>query len=290
MNTEELPLLLFTLLSQWAVGTFVVSVIIRLCTKQETALKVTRLGILASGPVAALSSVLATLHLGSPAGVHNVMNNLATSWLSREGFFTSVFIVAWFAVFVLHRKGKVNRLLDLIAAVLGLAVIYSMASIYVASVKPAWATINTYISFFGTTLLFGVTGAALANVLGKQEADDGEEVLKVFRVANIAALAYLIFQLSCLPAYFAGLADGDAAAHATIALMGGIYAMAIGLKWVLVLSGNAILLYSVYGEERVLTGASRNAVFLATGFVMLGEFIGRYIFYATAISTAVGLN
>jgi len=288
MHTEDLPLLVFTLLSQWAVGTFLVAVVIRLCTGKQTALKVTRLGIMAAGPVAALSSLIAALHLGSPMAAPNAMNNLATSWLSREGLFTSMFIAVWFVVFMLHRQGKINLLLDLAAAVLGLAAIYSTSGIYATSVKPAWASINTYISFFGTTVLLGITGVAAANVLGAKEAAD-QAVIKIFRAAGIAALVCLILQIAYLPVYFAVLAAGDAAAQATVTLLGGSFALAVALKWILALGGSAVFLYSLYNPEKITAGMPKSAVLLAAVLVLVGEIIGRYVFYATAITTAVGL-
>ncbi|MEL7634264.1 MULTISPECIES: DmsC/YnfH family molybdoenzyme membrane anchor subunit [Sporomusa] len=288
MHTEDLPLLVFTLLSQWAVGTFLVAVVIRLCTGKETALAATRLGIMAAGPAAVLSSVIAALHLGSPMAAPNAMNNLATSWLSREGLFTSMFIALWFVVFLLHRQGKINRLLDLVTAVLGLAAIYSTSGIYTTSVKPAWASLNTYITFFGTTALLGITGVAFTNVLGAKGAAD-QTVIKIFRVAGIVALACLIVQIAYLPVYFAVLAAGDAAAQATVTLLGGSFALAVALKWMLALGGSAIFLYSLYNPTKVAAEMPKNAVFLAAGLILVGEIIGRYIFYATAITTTVGL-
>ena len=71
MFAEEWPLLVFTLLTQLAIGTFLMLILVRgLLASQDTqlAMKVVMPGITIAAPVMALALLLSLSHLGSPFG------------------------------------------------------------------------------------------------------------------------------------------------------------------------------------------------------------------------------
>ena len=87
------------------------------------------------------------------------------------------------------------------------------------------------------------------------------------------------------PVFVSTLNAGSSAAHDSAAMISGSYLMPLVIGALLSLAGVA-LLYSVLKNPRSVLPVNQ-----ALGALMLiaaGEFIGRYIFYATAVSIFTG--
>lgn len=96
MFAEEWPLMMFTLISQLAIGSFIMLACVRLfLTKQEgaTASKFTNPGFKAVGALMVLSLIFSLFHLGTPTGAYRSILNLGSSWLSREILTAGGFLV-----------------------------------------------------------------------------------------------------------------------------------------------------------------------------------------------------
>jgi DMSO reductase anchor subunit len=160
----ELPLLLFTLLGQMAVGGFWSMLLLfpqRWRLGQYDATIAWLLPILLMGVCLGAATLASFAHLGTRKNAWRVLINLRRSWLSREILFTGLFGMGWlFSVLELviwHR----NTIATLgVTATLGLGLVYSMAQVYRLPAIPAWNTWRTNIGFLISALLLGVSGMA----------------------------------------------------------------------------------------------------------------------------------
>jgi len=288
----EWPLLIFTILGQLAIGTFVILTLIRTLLQMKIGIKpaveVTKFGMLAVGPVILLALFASFLHLGSPLLAYNALGNLKTSWLSREILFTSLFLILWFATFYTSKKEASNQALSWVTSIVGLITIFCMAGIYAHSNRPAWTSANTYLSFFGATLVMGTISAGAAVVYGNRTQKLEGEALKVVQKVSIIALLAIAVQLIYLPIYISGLANNGVAAQASTQLLSGAYAFPFILKWILSILAGVMFFHVLYKQGEVHT-SSLNLVYVAFGIALLAELIGRYVFYATAVSAVFGL-
>jgi anaerobic dimethyl sulfoxide reductase subunit C (anchor subunit) len=106
-----------------------------------------------------LGGVFSIFHLKNWAHAYHALNNLKTSWVSKEIalFFLFVSCVAFLAL-LSWRKIKSNLLQHVIGiagALSGLALIYSMAKIYMLPAIPSWSAWTTPGLFFTAALLLG---------------------------------------------------------------------------------------------------------------------------------------
>jgi anaerobic dimethyl sulfoxide reductase subunit C (anchor subunit) len=154
---KERSLVAFTLLAQMAVGAFLTLGAVHLWAAWGTGM-VDR--ILLGIPALMLLAILASfLHLGAPRNAWRALANLRSSRLSREILFTLLFTAAsgLFAGLQWFHWGSVamRDVLAWVAALLGLALIVSMANAYRLRTVPDWNTWATPASFFITAGLLG---------------------------------------------------------------------------------------------------------------------------------------
>lgn len=172
MNLHELPMIIFTVLAQLSVGAFVALGVINLFGiprfGRDTIERVTDPAIYAIGPTLVFGLIASMFHMNDVTNVLNVVRNWDSSWLSREIIFGVGFaglgflfaIMQWFKI----GTHAVRQIIAGAAAVVGLALVYSMSMIYATLVTvPAWNTWAVPFQFFATTLLLGAlaVGAAI---------------------------------------------------------------------------------------------------------------------------------
>jgi anaerobic dimethyl sulfoxide reductase subunit C (anchor subunit) len=292
MFAEEWPLMMFTLLTQLAVGSFLMLVLIRTLlvkTIKQEANQFIQFGTKAVGIVMGIALVFSLFHLGTPTGAYRSILNLGSSWLSREILTAGGFFGLWFLTYTQLKKGNFNSILGWITAIIGLLAIYCMASIYATSVRPAWDNANTYLAFYGTTLLFGSVGATLSLLLGNKGMKVSDELGSILKKVSIIGLAAVIIPLVYLPVYISGLNGSGSAAMASAQMLSGTYAFTLIIRWILSVAGGILLTYFIFRQSN-RQPASANLIYLAFAGVFIGEFIGRYVFYASAVSIMIGLN
>ncbi|MCB8814989.1 dimethyl sulfoxide reductase anchor subunit family protein [Desulfosporosinus shakirovi] len=291
MFAEEWPLMMFTLISQLAIGSFIMLVLIRSMLAKKDALSAQRLtsfGFLAVGPIMALALFFSLFHLGTPMGAYRSILNLSSSWLSREILTAGLFFVLWFATYKAYQKENAGNALGWITSLVGLLTIFSMASIYSSSIRPAWSNAHTFIAFFGATLVLGYAGTmALIGHIVKGQTLSAEAMAALKKVGYAAAVA-LIIPLIYLPVYFGNLNSGDAAAQASSMLLSGSYLIPLVLRWVLSLIGVMMLINVIVKQSKGAKTLPANSILLAVALILVGEFIGRYVFYASAVSIMIG--
>lgn len=306
MNVHDWSLIIFTVLAQMSVGSFIVLGIVyffvRRAAGPEEADRMSDRALLAIGPVLVLAMLASLWHLGNPINAPRAVTNLASSWLSREIFFGVLFAVtgAIFAFMQWRKLGSfaVRNVIAVVAAIIGILFVVSMAMVYMLPTQPAWNSIATPISFMVTTGLLGLfaTGAAfIANYAYLQRTNPGcadEQCVllrKVMRWIATIALVFLGIELVVLPLYIGSLVTGNAAAVASANLLIQDFGLLLGLRIVLVFVGAGILALFIYrnasapGREQLLG----TLAYTAFALVFIAEVMGRYLFYATHVRIGV---
>lgn len=171
MNIHELPMILFTVLSQMSVGAFVMLGFLQLLTAGRSSAKVVdRLSnpaLLAIGPTLVAGLVASTFHMNDISNTLNVLRHWDSSWLSREIIFGVAFAALGFFYVVAQWRGWfspfVRQLLAGLTALVGLVLVWCQAMIYHTLVTvPGWHHWFTPVRFFATTIMLGALAVAVA--------------------------------------------------------------------------------------------------------------------------------
>ena len=164
----EIPLIIFTLLAQMAIGTFVTLLMIYwILSNKLVAGRITILPLLSVGAAIVVALFTSLFHLGKPKNAWRVINHLRKSWISREILFTSGFTGLW-AIYTglrLFQIGTDSMWIGLavLTAFCGLAALYCMQRVYQLRIIPAWNTDRTLLEFAVSALGLGglLTGSLL---------------------------------------------------------------------------------------------------------------------------------
>ncbi len=165
---DEIPLILFTLLAQMAIGAFgTIFMILWLFNDKLAAGQITFVPLLAVGVAITVALLVSFFHLGTPKNAWRTLNHLRKSWLSREIFFTSGFAGLW-AIYTGMRLFHIGTFwvgasLAAVTALCGLIALYSVQSVYRLRSVPAWNTKRTLLEFTISSVGLGclLTGALL---------------------------------------------------------------------------------------------------------------------------------
>jgi len=272
----ELSLVLFTVISQLAVGAFVTLWMLEALGKKisiETGkmLTISILGITAIGLVISLT------HLGHPFKAYMALTNVGNSWLSREVIMFSLFFAAILIYFLQWKDGMQNtrKLIGLVGAIIGTVGVIFSGMIYVLPAMPAWNNFSPVIFFLITALLLGPVYVSSVLVWRKE-----------MQLPNIAVLALVAIIISILASllHLSTISSGSIAQSmtATNMLASSVFWLRIVIGWVIPL---AIFAHYAYHKQQM------NASILVTAFVMLlaGEFMARELFYSTVVALQIGL-
>lgn len=160
---RERSLILFTVLAQAAVGAALSLGVVRFWISpragEAVAGAMTANTLLFIGPLFGLALLASFFHLGSPSNAWRAFANLRASWLSREILFAVLFaaLCGLLAGSQYYRLGPplLQSILTWLAALCGLALLYSMSRVYMLRTVPAWNAPATLLSFFSASFLLG---------------------------------------------------------------------------------------------------------------------------------------
>jgi anaerobic dimethyl sulfoxide reductase subunit C len=300
MNIHDWSLIGFTILAQMSAGAFVVLGIIHFFVSQKAGMaeadRMSDRALLAIGPVLGLGFIASLFHLGNPFQAFLAVSNFESSWLSREILFGVLFAGTGglFALMQWRKIGgfAVRRILALAAAVIGLALVLAISQVYMLRTVPVWNSWATPVSFFATTFLLGglAIGTALVVNYSMVKGKDPEcaelqcDLLRwSLRFIALLSLVLLGVQVITWPWYIATLASGSAIAAA--ATLTGSFASLFVLRVVLVFLGAGVVGFFLY-RNTLQTGneiAMGNLAVVAFALVLVGEVMGRFLFYASYI-------
>lgn len=275
MISGEWTLIVFSLLTQCAVGTWLVTMILRAViarrADQSTAYQLTRQAVIVVGPLISIALVTSIFHLGSPMLAYGSIANLGTSWLSREIVSSGLFLFLWIITYyVNYRKGSAGRALVALTSLLGILAVFSMASIYYYTPVPAWSTVHTYLSFFAAALILGSLISALLLSFASRESELKPEIRKLVGKLAIVALVAAILQLIFPPA------------------VEGSYSLPLLMHRLLLVAG-AVIFAGYWQRMSQKPEQKVNHAVIGTyiGLIVAGEVLGRYLFYTGANSLPI---
>ena len=303
METRDWSLVVFTLLSQAAVGAFLtLQVLRRLAARRGAAASAGALFVPLLAVLIVLSAGLfaALFHLSTPLQAARAVVNFSSSWLSREIVFGSLFAALLGALVALERQARgssprASRWLAPLAALAGVTFLYCQTAIYLLPAQPAWNSFATPAAFGGTALRLGILGVAAGAVAwGLPPAADpaarrGATSWTTVRGLALAGLVVLATELVVLPLHLAALAaDGSAAAAASAQRLTGDYGGVLLLRLTLLGVAAATLAGVARGAGRLARRPLTAALtYVSFATVLLSELCGRFLFYAMQVRVGI---
>lgn len=302
MNVREWALPVYTILMQLTVGALFVLWLIRSLgnsrfSHQEID-RIIRNPILVIVFTAAVAMGGSHFHLSKPFLSFLAVLNIKSSWLSREIVFTVLFFLTMVSLFYLtYFHAHSRRLITFwgwLATLFGNIMIYCMARIYLIPTQTAWNSKSVIISFYITSLILGCMAIACLMVLDLKfaeitKSDDVDLRADVIRYSftGLTILTVLLVAMNIAVLYFQMLllAGGGVIARTSLGLMLELYRPLLILRIVFILFASGLLGVSVYRIYRwkVAPQSLMAPVYLSCLFILVGEIIGRFLFYATHI-------
>ncbi|MFA5536530.1 MAG: DmsC/YnfH family molybdoenzyme membrane anchor subunit [Bacillota bacterium] len=276
----ETSLLVFSICIQAAIGIILFAFVAQIVYKGKQ-FKVAAV----TAAVLAVVGVFASFaHLGHPLSALNVLGEFGQSWLSTEAVLAGVFAGVAVLYAAIHFLRPDDHTLSLglsgIGSVLGLVAVLSMAKVYTTTSVPVWQGSNTFVDFYATTVAIGALGFLVTSVSQLQDVSK-----KLFGYSILVAV---VIQAASTVPHILGLSEMGAAAHSSIQILNGMNTL-VWAKWLLILGGAGIALYPASAKVQEGAKLNVNAFVTAGAALVIGQVIGRYLFYATLVVTNVGL-
>lgn len=306
MNLREWALPVYTILMQFSVGTLTALWILRVFGMRHLSLEYVE-RILRKPMLVLVLSILTAIigshfHLSKPYFSFLAVLNFGTSWLSREIVFTILLLISCallaYLIWFVRGHGRLKIALGWFSVACGWIVIYCMASLYLLPTQPIWHTPVTILKFFGSALLLGaaVAGALLIMDTVFSEAQESDLVpvrLQLIRRSALwfALIAVLIVALISLLnlGQITGLREGGTLELTSLHLLTDVYGPLLIVRFVAMFIGVIMLAVTM-----VLINRQRKAladlvvpVHLACLLMVVGEILGRFLFYATHVRIGV---
>ena len=281
MNSNEWPLVFFTLISQLSMGIIFSGLVVFVFLRNQDLTaggELKRLLSLTAMAGMGVALVLSFLHLGKPMNSVFALGNMGSSFLSREILLVSLFLFSLFITWTSARFGFPSptsfKILYLASLIAGIILIYTMARLYMIPTVPAWNTPLTMIKFFNSGLLLGAGVLAIMVIYlhGK-----GTEVHQVRLVVSVLffliAIGVFIHLLTALVP-FTGQEPSS------------FPAPVIPFAWkaarlMFLMLGFALLTWWYPGFLHASAWGAAGWAYLAFVMLVLAEICGRYIFYAS---------
>ncbi len=306
MNVREWALPVYTILMQLAIGALLILWIIRwLGSYRFSPAEIDRIirnPILVISITVIVSMIGSHLHLSKPFNSFLAIVNFRTSWLSREIAFTVLFFltlsVTWLLSRYKHDHLKKITILGWMTILFGVTVIYCMARIYLIPTQTAWNSSTVIVSFYTTALQLGIMTISFLLVLDLkfaeiQKADDLETRAQVieFSISWLALATFLVVVVNYAIIFYQiyELSQGDAAAQTSLQLLFQLYVPLFIIR--LILLGIAPLWFGFAVFRMYKSGLAPQTllqpVYMSCLLILIGEIIGRFLFYATHIRMGI---
>ena len=306
MNLREWALPVYTILLQLATGALFALWIIRTIGTRRFGREA--MDRMVSRPtVVILCTILlsvggAHFHLSRPWLSFLALANIGSSWLSREIAFTVLFLFFVSALAILQWFGRkhtrAQTILGWLAIGCGTGSIVSMSEIYILSTQPAWDSPLTIVLFLSTTLLLGVMSMAALLVLDLKFSELREIEIpslqpQIIRTALVwfgviaVAMMMLLIVLNLAQIYL--LQNGTELSRLSLQLLLGLYRPLFMIRLGLLLLGVGWLVATIWMIRRRPKNITDllAPVYMACLLVLIGEILGRFLFYAMHIRLGI---
>ncbi|MEE2636991.1 MAG: DmsC/YnfH family molybdoenzyme membrane anchor subunit [Acidobacteriota bacterium] len=302
MVPRDWALVVFTVLTQAAVGAFLTLLILRnLTATAETPLRscarwahATVLAVLALGMVAAL------FHLSEPFEAVRAVVNVRSSWLSREVIFGGLFSLRLGALLLMEwretRWSRVTHWLGWTAAATAVTFLVCQIKIYLLPAQPVWNSLATPLAFAGTALRLGVLGVAVGLVCCRVDETSREQksvhsdgtTFATLRGLALLGLVGLVAELVVMALQLAPLADAmPAAALASARRLTEDYAGVLVTRLLLLVVAAACIVVVIVGKVSGQTHKLPAMTIVAFVVVLVSEVCGRFLFYASRVTVGI---
>ena len=307
MNLREWALPFYTILVQLALGAFISLWLIRTFAAakygKERVDHIIDNSVLVIFITIGAGMLGAHSHLSRPLQSIYAILNLRTSWLSREILFNLLFFLTTGLLLSLQMTGKTSwRLktaLGWLAILLGSANVYCMAHIYLLPTQAAWNTPITILSFFTTALLLGIMALASLQIMDLRYSElrqlpktelQAVVIQKSLRwmaaAAGFLALAIIAQQIYLLASLSNNSLD---TAQVSLSLLLQLYPILFALRLgALILGVISMALVAIWqARHQKLVSSLLVPTYLTCLLVMVGEILGRFLFYATHVRLGI---
>ena len=275
---ENLSLVIFSIFVQAAIGIIVFVAIGRLLNKDAVFKK----AMFTAAGLSIIGMLTSVLHLGRPLNAIRALNQFSTSWLSREIWFTSFFVGLTVLALILllkkqQKKGFYSILLY-IAAIVGLVDVFFMASIYSHTGVPVWQGNSIYFEFYTASISMG---AILFLALSGKEAE------KMKRIIALTIAAAVVIQIAAaVPNLITLGLSTNGALIKSMSILGDMTFLT-AIKWGFILIGAGFVLWMAKDKE---SKSESRILISSTILLLVGQGVGRYLFYASMVVTGVGIS
>ncbi len=277
MLHTEWSLVFFTSFSQLAAG-IMIAVLPFVFSKNQTGYaKMNNTALYIAAGLMLIALVLSFLHLNNPVNAIHALSNLKTSWLSREIFFVSLFLLCLLAVnMVVYFKTSVvkyYRSFITATAIMGVLMIYVMARLYILPTVPTWNSISTIIEFYSTALLTG--SAFVLGLLFHYNIKTTKRIRFDSKTKALASITLLAIVLIIINGFFITreVIEGN------IAFKPQPFNRSLLLiRWLALLLGAVSILLITYKKDKLKNMSL--AFYLPFAFFLISELIARAEFYA----------
>lgn len=304
MPAFDWPLTIFTLTTQLVLGAFAVLWVTDLLARQLADVReqehLTSVGVWLLGPLMALGFLASTMHLGQPLFAYRALNNVATSWLSREILFLSAFFglgALYAALWWLRREQFTLRAaFGAVVGVIGGVGLVSMIALYLVPAMPSWFQPSTPLAFVASALVLGpllVASVFLAveawrrrrPVRAERELVQLEPLLTMhLRAMSVTVLVGAVVAGGALLLKLSRLSGAALEGEASLALL------TIEHRWLLLTRGGLLVVGAALVVALLVRLRRRPAVldlaplvWSTLGVFAASELVGRLLFYATAV-------
>lgn len=275
---EHLTLTVFSICVQAAIGIMAFVAVGRLMNPEGVFSKA-MIAAAAFGIIGVLASLL---HLGRPLGAIKALYQFGSSWLSREIWFTTIFLglTLLAVVFVYFRPQSKSTITGFAtaAAIVGLVDVYFMAAIYNMTSVFVWHGVATFVEFYLAAISMG---AVIVLFLNTEEVGNLKKLIPVIVAVavtlQVVAVEYNLIMLG---------GSSSKAVQISLTLLSGMV-LATVFKWASIFAGAVLILWVAKKE---LSRSYTNTILGSAVLILAGQAAGRYVFYAVIVVTRVGLT
>jgi DMSO reductase iron-sulfur subunit len=241
--------------------------------------------------LSAIGLPFSALHLGRPIKAMSAMKNLKSSWLSREALALGVFtlllgVVVFFYYF--NIDGFLRLFIEFLTAIVGIYGIYAQSMIYKIPAKPTWNRATTTYKFF----LSGYIALLLLALIALHEKNiEAANILLAFSILLTSLHIYFFIESI---RFYENIKEDDEfyyqISRAKYLLQNNFKRLFQFRKISLFLSAVILPLFSIIALNTKSIDVAFIFLIFATILGFTSEFIGRVLFYTTAINTGIPGN
>lgn len=271
---HEWPLIIFTTLIQISIGCYLFTMCSAITIRDTRGIINPIITSLAIGMLGLFSSIF---HLGNPWHMFNTINNVFSSWMSREVVFVGSYVgLLSLNVLLFILKRKHFPLLHGLTIIIGIFTVFVMSNIYINSLFVLWSGWNTYSAFWATPLITGSLISLLAFFFvlrGLHQYPTMQKIMKLFFVFACASLLLNVFNYIYI--------QGNVGSNATRAITekyvdSELVIMLLSFKIALLF---AVLIMMAFIKRRLENKLTFSAIVFSSLIAITAELIGRYSYF-----------